>query len=124
MRRASWALPPRTPRMSSSVMMRYSLPSIVTSVPLVGEQHAVADLHLERHLAVLRGAVAHGEISPCIGFSLAVSGRMMPPAVLYFLDAPDDDAVVNGPELQALRPPLHLICSVECAVRIAYCNAS
>jgi hypothetical protein len=38
-------------------------------------------------------------ISPSIGFSLAVSGMMMPPAVFFLSgQAPDDDPVMQGTE--------------------------
>ena len=44
--------------------------------------------------------------SPSCGFSLAVSGMMMPPAVLLFLlDAADHDAVVEWTELHRFSSP-------------------
>jgi hypothetical protein len=35
-------------------------------------------------------------ISPSCGFSLAVSGMMMPPGFFFGLDAADDNAVVQA----------------------------
>src|SRR5690348_2781201 len=49
----------------------------------LAEQHAVADLEVDREQfsGFVAAARTYREISPCEGFSLAVSGIIMPPAV-------------------------------------------
>jgi hypothetical protein len=49
----------------------------------LAEQHAVAGLDVESDelACIVTNAGADGEISPSCGFSLAVSGMMMPPLV-------------------------------------------
>src|SRR5215510_11717554 len=48
------------------------------------EQHPIADLHIQWvHLAILRARARPDAVtSPSMDFSFAVSGMMMPPAVL------------------------------------------
>src|SRR5262245_13454416 len=70
--------------MSSSVMMRYSSPSMLTSLPAYDVNRTrspsftwkLARLPLSSNLPSPRLRTF-----PCFGFSLAVSGRTMPPAV-------------------------------------------
>ena len=102
------ALPSITPMMSDSFMIRRSSPSILTSVPdhLPNRTRSPALTSSGTQLAALvAGAGADGDrLRPACGFSLAVSGMMMPPLVFVFLDASNDDAVVQRTELHCVSP--------------------
>src|SRR5262249_9198748 len=81
LRAASWT---STPIMSLSFMMRYSVPSIFPSVPdhLPNSPRSPTFTSIGMSLPVSsRPPGPTAMISPCCGFSLAVSGMMMPPAV-------------------------------------------
>jgi hypothetical protein len=88
-----------TPRMSSSRMMRYSVPSIFTSVPpYLGKKHPVAHLDLHRHplALVVELAVAHGD-NLALG-RLLLGGVGDDDATLGFLltlQALDQDAIIQ-----------------------------
>ena len=88
-----------TPRMSSSRRMRCSSPSIFTSVPeyLPKRTRSPAFTSSLRTVPSSRTLpLPTAMTSPSIGFSLAVSGMMMPAlGLLFFLDALDDDAVLQ-----------------------------
>ena len=97
--------------MSLSFMINSSWPSIVTSVPdHFAEQHAVAEhLHVDRDQlpeGFVAAAAADGDdFALGRSFSLAVSGMMMPPAVLWFaLYALDHDAVMERTEFHIILP--------------------
>ena len=89
-RRAFGSARSSTPRMSLSFMISRSSPSTLTSVPdhLPNRMRSPA---LTSSGVILpsssRAPVPTATTSPSCGFSLAVSGMMMPPAVFFFLDA-------------------------------------
>ena len=68
----------------------------------LAEQHAVAGLDVEGVASCRSRRGRRGRrrlLRPRCGFSLAVSGMMMPPGGLYlFLEPLDDDTVVQRPE--------------------------
>ena len=99
--------------MSHSFMMRSSSPSILTSVPdhLPNSTRSPALTSSGTSLPLSsRAPGPTAMISPSCGFSLAVSGMMMPPFGLVFaFDAADDDAVVQGTEFHGLEPRFVII---------------
>ena len=96
------AVPSITPRMSLSFMISRSSPSILTSVPdhLPNSTRSPALTSSGLILPVSSRAPGPTAMtSPRSGFSLAVSGMMIPPACLgFFLEAIYDDAVVQRAE--------------------------
>jgi len=89
----------------ASFMMRYSTPSILTSVPdhLPNRTRLPTCTSSGTSLPPRRGRPAYGDDFPLGGFFLAVSGMMMPPALLSSgIDALDDDAVVKRTKLHAV----------------------
>ena len=89
-----------TSMMSLSFMIRRSSPSILTSVPLPNSTASPALTSSGMSLPFSsREPGPAAMTSPCCGFSLAVSGMMMPPLDLISPSATsDDDAVVKGPK--------------------------
>ena len=74
--------------MSLSFMIRSSCPSILTSVPDHLPNSTLSPAFTSRGTILPLSSRAPGPtamISPCWGFSAAVSGMMMPPAVLVSL---------------------------------------
>ncbi|MGY4592456.1 hypothetical protein ACVWXL_000202 [Bradyrhizobium sp. GM22.5] len=92
--------------MSLSFMIKSSSPSILTSLPdhLPNSTRSPTLRSIGISLpASSRPPGPIAVISPCEGFSLAVSGMMMPPAVLSSaLMAFDHDAVVKRTEFHAV----------------------
>ena len=89
-RLAIWKLdlPSSTPMMSLSFMISSSWPSILTSVPDHLPNSTLSPFLTSRATSLPLSSRAPGPtamISPCWGFSAAVSGMMMPPAVLVSL---------------------------------------
>ena len=98
--------------MSVSFMISRSLPSSLTSVPLhlPNRMRSPALTSSATILPLSSRAPGPTEtITPSEGFSLAVSGMMMPPVGLFFaVDAPDDHAVVQGTEAHVCSYEQHL----------------
>ena len=86
-------------------MIKRSSPSVLTSVPgPFAKQHPVARFDVNRN-AMRACRFRHGHpvttamTSPSCGFSLTVSGIMMPPPCLFLsFDAADDDTIVQWTE--------------------------
>ena len=92
--------------MSLSFMIKRSSPSSTTSVPdhLPNSTRSPTLRSIGINLPdSSRPPGPTAVISPCEGFSLAVSGMMMPPFGLFFsFDALDHDAVVERAEFHAI----------------------
>src|ERR1700731_3160909 len=99
---------------SDSFMIKRSSPSILTSVPdhlpNTPRSPALSSSGPSFPLSS-RAPGPTGMISPSCGFSLTVSGIMMPPLRLVLaLDAADDDTVVQWTEFHGLRSRFDLRC--------------
>src|SRR5271166_1252603 len=129
-----WASPSMMPMISDSFMIRSSSPSIFTSVPdhLPNRMRSPAFTSSSCSLPFSsRAPGPTATISPSIGFSFAVSGMMMPPAVLSsavsrrtrtrscrgrnFMFAPGDDVGCGWP---CRRSPPDLFMSIPAALAL------